>query len=154
MINLNRLILSLWSVAIPLWICSQLMTSHQQKQNHQCAQIAPKKKKKALSIYNGQVNYLPIFFAFRYISGIYISRKKAICLGSITKCDVTRYGGGLQSRAKNKAPFEKLRLADFFHNGAMVLLEFRFLCVLGGRQTPQDGLQGVDWIKRRQPCKS
>ena len=29
----------------------------------------------------------------------------------------------------------------------MVLLEFRFLCVLGGLQTPQDGLQGVDWIK-------
>ena len=26
----------------------------------------------------------------------------------------------------------------------MVLLEFRFICVLGGRQTPQDGLQGVD----------
>ena len=44
-------------------ICSQLMTSHQQKQNHQCAQIAPKRKK-ALSIYNGQVNYLPIFLPF------------------------------------------------------------------------------------------
>ena len=28
----------------------------------------------------------------------------------------------------------------------MVLLEFRFLCVLGGLQTPQDGLQGVDGI--------
>ena len=39
--------------------------------------------------------------------------KKAICLSSITKSHVTRYGGGLQSRAKNKAPFEKLRLADF-----------------------------------------
>ena len=25
--------------------------------------------------------------------------------------------------------------------------DFRFLCVLGGRQTPQDGLQGVDWDK-------
>ena len=49
-------------------ICSQLMTSHQQKQNHQCAhqcaQIAPKRKKKALSIYNGQVKYLPIFLPF------------------------------------------------------------------------------------------
>ena len=36
-------------------ICSQVMTSHPQKQNHQCAhqcaQIAPKKKKKALKIY-------------------------------------------------------------------------------------------------------
>ena len=50
------------------WICSQLMTSHQQKQNHQCAhqcaQIAPKRKKGAKSIYNGQVNYLPIFLPF------------------------------------------------------------------------------------------
>lgn len=89
---------------------------------------------------------LAYFFAFRYIMGIYISRKKAICLGSITKCDVIRIGGGLQSRAKNKAPFEKLRLADFSIMGQWSCLEFRFLCVLGGRQTPQDGLQGVDGI--------
>ena len=90
---------------------------------------------------------LAYFFAFRYIMKIYISLKKAICLGSITKCHVTCYGGGLQSRAKNKAPFEKLRLADFFIMGQWSCLEFRFLCVLGGLQTPQDGLQGVDWIK-------
>ena len=88
---------------------------------------------------------LAYFFAFRYIMEIYISLKKAICLGSITKCHVTRYGGGLQSRAKNKAPFEKLRLADF-SNGAMVLLEFRFARVLGSLPTTQDGLQGVDGI--------
>ena len=55
---------------------------------------------------------LAYFFAFRYIMEIYISRKKAICLGSITKCHVIRSSGGLQSRA-NKVPFEKLRLADF-----------------------------------------
>ena len=52
--------------------------------------------------------------------------KRQFCLGSITKCHVTRSGGVLQSRAKNKAPFEKLRLADFSIMGAMVLLEFRF----------------------------
>ena len=56
---------------------------------------------------------LAYFFAFRYIIEIYISRKRQFCLGSITKCHVTRSSGGLQSRAKNKAPFEKLRLADF-----------------------------------------
>ena len=89
---------------------------------------------------------LAYFFAFRYIMEIYISRKKAICLGSITKSHVIRSGGGLQSRAKNKAPFEKLRLADFSIMGQWSCLEFRFLCVLGGRQTPQDGLQGVDGI--------
>ena len=59
-----------------------------------------------------------LFFAFRYISRIYISRKKAICLGSITKCHVIRSGGGLQSRAKNKAPFEKTPSCGFFHNGS------------------------------------
>ena len=90
---------------------------------------------------------LAYFFAFRYIMEIYISQKRRFCLGSITKCDVTRYSGGLQSRAKNKAPFEKLRLADFSIMGQWSCLEFRFLCVLGSRQTPQDGLQGVDWIK-------
>ena len=69
---------------------------------------------------------LAYFFAFRYIMQIYISRKKAICLGSITKCDVTRYGGGLQSRAKNKAPFEKLRLADFSIMGQWSCWSFVF----------------------------
>ena len=96
---------------------------------------------------------LAYFFAFRYIMQIYISRKKAICLGSITKSDVTRYGGGLQSRAKNKAPFEKLRLADFSIMGAMVLLEFRFARVLGVCRPPKTVCKG-GWNMRRQPCKS
>ena len=47
--SLNHPILSPWSVAILPWICFQLMTSHQQKRDHQCAhqcaQIAPKRKK-------------------------------------------------------------------------------------------------------------
>ena len=89
---------------------------------------------------------LAYFFAFRYIMEIYISLKKAICLGSITKCDVTRYGGGLQSRAKQSSHL-KTPSCGFFHNGAMVLLEFRFARVLGSLPTTQDGLQGVDWIK-------
>ena len=75
---------------------------------------------------------LAYFFAFRYIMEIYISQKRRFCLGSITKCDVIRSSGGLQSRAKNKAPFEKLRLADFSIMGQWSCLEFRFLCVLGG----------------------
>ena len=89
---------------------------------------------------------LAYFFAFRYIMQIYISRKKAICLGSITKSHVTRYGGGLQSRAKQSSHL-KTPSCGFFHNGAMVLLEFRFARVLGSLPTTQDGLQGVDWIK-------
>ena len=89
---------------------------------------------------------LAYFFAFRYIIKLYKCQKRQFCLGSITKCDVIRSSGGLQSRAKNKAPFEKLRLADFSIMGQWSCLEFRFLCVLGGRQTPQDGLQGVDGI--------
>ena len=34
--------------------------------------------------------------------------------------------------------------------GQWSCLEFRFLCVLGGRQTPQDGLQG--WIDKVTPA--
>ena len=81
---------------------------------------------------------------------IYISRKKAICLGSITKCRVTRYGGGLQSRAKNKAPFEKLRLADFsIMNNGLAGVSF-FARVLGSLPTTQDGLQG--WMEYATPA--
>lgn len=74
---------------------------------------------------------LAYFFAFRYIIEIYISQKRQFCLGSITKCDVIRSGGGLQSRAKNKAPFEKTPSCGFFHNGAMVLLGVSFSMCLG-----------------------
>ena len=89
---------------------------------------------------------LAYFFALRYITKLYKCQKRQFCLGSITKCDVTRFGGGLQSRAKNKAPFEKLRLADFSIMGQWSCLEFRFLCILGSLPTTQDGLQGVDGI--------
>ena len=54
---------------------------------------------------------------------------------------VAVYRVGLKTKLHLKTPS-----CGFFHNGAMVLLEFRFTCVLGGRQTPQDGLQGVDGI--------
>ena len=74
---------------------------------------------------------LAYFFAFRYIIKLYKCQKRQFCLGSITKCHVTRSGGGLQSRAK-QVPFEKLRLADFSIMGQWSCLSFVFLCVLGG----------------------
>ena len=77
---------------------------------------------------------------------IYISRKKAICLGSITKSDVTRYGGGLQSRAKNKAPFEKLRLADFSIMGQWSCWSFVLLVSWGVCRPPKTVCKGVDGI--------
>ena len=80
---------------------------------------------------------LAYFFAFRYIIKLYKCQKRQFCLGSITKCHVIRYGGGLQSRAKNKAPFEKTPSCGFFHNGAMVLLEFRFLALGGVCKLPR-----------------
>ena len=85
---------------------------------------------------------LAYFFAFRYIMKIYISQKKAICLGSITKCDVIRSSGGLQSRAKNKAPFEKLRLADFSIMGQWSCMVFRFLALGGVCKLPQAVCKG------------
>ena len=85
---------------------------------------------------------LAYFFAFRYIMKIYISLKKAICLGSITKCHVIRSSGGLQSRAKNKAPFEKLRLADFSIMGQWSCMVFRFLALGGVCKLPQAVCKG------------
>ena len=93
---------------------------------------------------------LAYFFAFRYIIKLYKCQKRQFCLGSITKCHVTRSGGGLQSRAKNKAPFEKLRLADFFHNGAMVLLEFRFWLLGASANYPQAVCKG--WMEYATPA--
>ena len=57
---------------------------------------------------------------------IYISEKRRFCLGSITKCHVIRSSGGLQSRRLNKAPFEKLRLADFSIMGQWSCWSFVF----------------------------
>ena len=68
--------------------------------------------------------------------------KRQFCLGSITKCHVIRSSGGLQSKAEQKLPFENPS-CGFFHNGAMVLLEFRFWLLASANS--QDGLQGVDW---------
>ena len=93
---------------------------------------------------------LAYFFAFRYIIKLYKCQKRQFCLGSITKCHVTRSGGGLQSRAKNKAPFEKLRLADFSIMGAMVLLEFRFFGSWGRLQTTQAVCKG--WMEYATPA--
>ena len=93
---------------------------------------------------------LAYFFAFRYIIKLYKCQKRQFCLGSITKCHVTRSGGGLQSRAKNKAPFEKLRLADFSIMGAMVLLEFRFLALGDVCKLPQAVCKG--WMEYATPA--
>ena len=93
---------------------------------------------------------LAYFFAFRYIIKLYKCQKRQFCLGSITKCHVIRYGGGLQSRAKNKAPFEKLRLADFSIMGAMVLLEFRFLALGGVCKLPKTVCKG--WMEYATPA--
>ena len=73
-------------------------------ENHLCDhhndhQRERKEKTLVLLRYTIGKQMLAYFFAFRYIIKLY-NAKKAICLGSITKCHVTRYGGGLQSRAR------------------------------------------------------
>ena len=92
---------------------------------------------------------LAYFFAFRYIIKLYKCQKRQFCLGSITKCHVIRYGGGLQSRAKNKAPFEKTPSCGFFHNEQWSCWSFVFGS-WGRLQTPQDGLQG--WMEYATPA--
>ena len=47
---------------------------------------------------------------------------------------------------KTKPHLKKLRLADFFIMGAMVLLGVSFYLCLGWSANSQDGLQGVDGI--------
>ena len=89
------------------------------------------------------------YFLPSVILSSYTNAKRQFCLGSITKCHVTRYGGGLQSRAKNKAPFEKTPSCGFFHNGAMGLGVSFYLC-LGWSANSQDGLQG--WMEYATPA--
>ena len=43
---------------------------------------------------------LAYFFALRYITKLYKCQKRQFCLGSITKCDVIRTGGGFQRWGK------------------------------------------------------
>ena len=88
---------------------------------------------------------MPIFLPSVILSS-YTNAKRQFCLGSITKCHVTRSGGGLQSRAKNKAPFEKLRLADFSIMGAMVFAGVSFFGSWGRLQTTPKRFARVDGI--------
>ena len=92
---------------------------------------------------------LAYFFAFRYIIKLYKCQKRQFCLGSITKCHVTRYGGGLQSRVKQSSHL-KTPSCGFFHNGAMVLLEFRFTCVLVVGKLPKTVCKG--WMEYATPA--
>ena len=112
-----------------------------------------KEKEKTLVLlrYTIGKQMLAYFFAFRYIIKLYKCQKRQFCLGSITKCHVTRYGGGLQSRAKNKAPFEKTPSCGFFFMGEQwSFLEFRFTCVLGVRQTPKTVCK--EWMEYATPA--
>ena len=93
---------------------------------------------------------LAYFFAFRYIIKLYKCQKRQFCLGSITKCHVTRSGGGLQSRAKNKAPFEKLRLADFSIMGQWSCWSFVFLALGDVCKLPQAVCKG--WMEYATPA--
>ena len=80
---------------------------------------------------------LAYFFALRYIIKLYKCQKRRFCLGSITKCHVIRSSGGLQSRAKNKAPFEKLRLADFSIMGQWSCWSFVFWLLGASANSPR-----------------
>ena len=58
---------------------------------------------------------------------------------------VAVYRVGLKTK-----PHLKNSVSRIFHNGAMVLLEFRFARVLGSLPTTQDGLQG--WMEYATPA--
>ena len=111
-----------------------------------------RKKRKTLVLlrYTIGEQMLAYFFAFCYIIKLYKCQKRRFCLGSITKCHVIRYGGGLQSRAKNKAPFEKTPSCGFFHNGAMATWSFVLLVSWVVGKLPKTVCKG--WMEYATPA--
>ena len=72
--------------------------------------------------------------------------KRQFCLGSITKCDVTRTGGGFKGGAKNKAPKQYVICLANYPYYALVLLQCFVFGSWGRLQTTPSGLQGVEGI--------
>ena len=85
--------------------------------------------------------FLPCVILLSYTN----AKKGNFALVVLRNVDVTRFGGGLQSRAKNKAPFEKLRLADFSIMGQWSA-GVSFLALGGVWKLPRRFAR-VDWIK-------
>ena len=70
---------------------------------------------------------LAYFFALRYITKLYKCQKRQFCLGSITKCDVIRTGGGFKGGAKKcpKAQYV-ICLANYRYYALGRYMVFRF----------------------------
>ena len=76
-------------------------------ENHLCDhhndhQRERKEKTLVLLRYTMGKQMLAYFFALRYITKLYKCQKRQFCLGSITKCDVIRTGGGFQRWGKKR----------------------------------------------------
>ena len=98
---------------------------------------------------------LAYFFALRYITKLYKCQKRQFCLGSITKCDVIRTGGGFQRWGKKKRPKAQyvICLANYRYCALGRCMVFRFLALGGVANYPKRFARGGR-NKRRQPCKS
>ena len=97
---------------------------------------------------------LAYFFALRYITKPYKCQKRQFCLGSITKCDVIRTGGGFQRWGK-KRPKAICNLScklPILRFGA--LHGVSFLALLGASANYPKRFARGGRNKRRQPCKS
>ena len=112
---------------------------------------AKEKEKDAsfIALYNRQVNAC-LFFCLVILSSYTKCQKRQFCLGSITKCHVTRSGGGLQSRARNKSPIWKLRLADFSIMGQWSCWSFVFWLLGTSANYPKRFAKG--WMEYATPA--
>ena len=73
--------------------------------------------------------------------------KRQFCLGSITKCDVIRTGGGFKGGAKETPQKQYvICLANYRYCAFGALHVFRFFGSWGRLQTTPSGLQGVEGI--------
>ena len=86
---------------------------------------------------------LAYFFALRYITKLYKRQKRQFCLGSITKCDVIRTGGGFKGGAKETPQKQYvICLANYRYCALGRCMVFRFLALGGVCKLPQAVCKG------------
>ena len=104
-----------------------------------------KEKEKTLVLlrYTMGKQMLAYFFALRYITKLYKCQKRQFCLGSITKCDVIRTGGGFQRWGKKRPKAQYvICLANYRYCALGRCMVFLFFGLGGVCKLPQAVCKG------------
>ena len=115
-----------------------------------------KEKEKTLVLlrYTMGKQMLAYFFCLALYYQAIQCQKRQFCLGSITKCDVIRTGGGFQRWGKKRPPKQYvICLANYRYCALGRCMVFRFLALGASANYPKRFARGGR-NKRRQPCKS